>query len=84
MYFDGYHITIIGHKYLFQVTKTLGRVDALTSHGLMLNRGHHSRRRHRSHRSSLRQLLDVMDIHKTMHIIRIDWILGLAKHHLAE
>jgi hypothetical protein len=82
MYFDGYHIMIIGHKHLFQVTKILGCLDAPTN----LSHGHHnchSHHRHHGHQAhhSLGQLLGVTVIHKTMHVIKIDWMHGLIKYH---
>jgi hypothetical protein len=56
--------------FLSQVFKILGHMVASTS----LSCGHHGHR----------QLLEVTVIPKTIPIIRIDWMLGLTKHRLAE
>lgn len=88
-YFNGYYITIIGmiieHKYLFQVTRMLGCVVT----PMRLSCGRHSHQAHHGHcshhgRHGLQWPLNVMVIHKTMHITRITWMFGLAKHRLVK
>ena len=66
---------IIEHKYLFQITRILGRMVTPIS----LSSGHPGRQAAQAHHShpsyyghhGLHWLLDIMVIHKTMHIIRI-------------